>query len=167
MRHRRCGLTVTNITVPHANVSCAPVCLVCGQLDWTLAAPKEQAKAAAGNIVLRCKSCARKRAALRRAKFGTFEKSRVNEASKRWARENPAKATAKVMLRHAAKLQRMPIWSDKQAIKAFYEACPSGMTVDHIIPLQGVQVSGLHVASNLQYLTPTANYSKGNSYVVI
>jgi hypothetical protein len=37
--------------------------------------------------------------------------------------------------------------------------------VDHIIPLNGKLVSGLHVAANLQVLTATATEAKGNSYV--
>jgi hypothetical protein len=47
-------------------------------------------------------------------------------------------------------------------IREFYKDCPTGMVVDHIIPLQGKKVSGLHVIWNLQYLTPQQNLSKGN-----
>ena len=65
-----------------------------------------------------------------------------------------------------AKLHRTPVWSDLEAIKEIYAKCPKGHHVDHIIPLQGKLVSGLHIASNLQYLTPTENISKGNSFEV-
>lgn len=66
--------------------------------------------------------------------------------------------------RRAAKLQRTPEWSETEAIKEFYMSCPVGYEVDHIIPLQGELVSGLHVLSNLQYLTEHENRSKQNKF---
>lgn len=66
--------------------------------------------------------------------------------------------------RRAAKIQRVPKWADQEAIKAFYEACPPGYHVDHIIPLQGKNVSGLHVINNLQYLLASDNIRKGNRF---
>ena len=38
--------------------------------------------------------------------------------------------------------------------------------VDHIIPLHGKLVSGLHVESNLQVITQAANCTKSNKYEV-
>jgi len=68
--------------------------------------------------------------------------------------------------RRAAKLQRTPAWADLKAIKQFYLNCPKGYQVDHIVPLQGVNVSGFHVLNNLQYLTGSENSSKGNRYAL-
>lgn len=61
---------------------------------------------------------------------------------------------------------RVPKWfeTEKLNIADFYEQCPEGYHVDHIIPLQGRKVSGLHTISNLQYLTKEENVSKGNHY---
>lgn len=85
---------------------------------------------------------------------------------KRLARTNAASAR-----RHAAKLKRTPPWADQAAIKAIY-AEASKMTqetgvehhVDHIYPLQGKKVSGLHVHTNLQVLVGVENMRKGNRH---
>lgn len=68
--------------------------------------------------------------------------------------------------RRAALLYRLPSWANLDEIRAFYDNCPSGMVVDHVIPLQGRIVSGLHVAENLQYLSREENARKGNKYHV-
>lgn len=52
----------------------------------------------------------------------------------------------------------------QEGIKEFYDNCPVGFVVDHIIPLCGKQVSGLHVINNLQYLTKHENVVKHNSF---
>jgi hypothetical protein len=82
----------------------------------------------------------------------------------RWVKNNPKKALAAVRKRQAAKILRTPLWADLEAIKAFYMACPKGYHVDHVIPLRGENVSGLHVLENLQYLTPKENVQKSNKH---
>ena len=57
---------------------------------------------------------------------------------------------------------RTPEWSELDKIAEFYLRCPEGHEVDHIYPLQGKTVSGLHVLSNLQYLPKSQNRSKHN-----
>lgn len=53
-------------------------------------------------------------------------------------------------------------------IQGMYDFCKifSGFEVDHIIPLNGKNVSGLHVLGNLQVLPVSVNRSKGNKFIV-
>lgn len=60
------------------------------------------------------------------------------------------------------KIERTPKWANLEEIKRIYSKCPEGYHVDHILPLNGELVSGLHVENNLQYLTAKQNLSKGN-----
>jgi len=62
--------------------------------------------------------------------------------------------------------QRTPAWANLQKIVEFYKNCPEGYQVDHIIPLRGKNVSGLHVVENLQYLTAKENRNKSNYYEI-
>lgn len=94
-------------------------------------------------------------------------RTKANAACLTWQKQYPGKANARNAKRHAAKLARIPLWADLEAIKQVYtEAAKQGLAVDHIIPLQGKLVSGLHVASNLQLLSKIENSSKGNRYAV-
>lgn len=67
----------------------------------------------------------------------------------------------------SSKIQRTVPWSELLEIRSFYNKCPSGYHVDHIVPLNGKLVSGLHVLSNLQYLPAAENCSKNNTYSVL
>ena len=78
-------------------------------------------------------------------------------------------STAKAR-RRAAKLNADVPWADTQAIDFVYycrdvvNAVYGGdCEVDHIYPLQGKTVCGLHVHNNLQLLSAKANRSKGNN----
>ncbi len=85
-----------------------------------------------------------------------------------WAKANPERLAAKGARRRAAKFQQCPAWADHEAIAMMYRAAEvfrvSGFDchVDHIIPLQGKSVRGLHVHNNLQIITAKANRSKSN-----
>lgn len=81
---------------------------------------------------------------------------------------NPARANATNAKRRAAKLAAMPYWAETEKITAMYQVarCYSDAEitchVDHIVPLQGRTVCGLHVAANLQLLHGPENIGKGN-----
>lgn len=111
---------------------------------------------------------AKKRASYRRNKEHIYEQKRKYRA------ENRGKINALHMARKVAKLQRTPGWVDSEErwlIKEVYDlaAKRTKMTgfvwhVDHIIPLQGETVSGLHVINNLQALPAIENIRKKNKY---
>lgn len=71
------------------------------------------------------------------------------------------------------KLRRAtPKWSETAEIKALYveakrlsDSTGVRHSVDHVLPLKGEYVCGLHVLANLQILTYEANVRKGNKYV--
>lgn len=84
-------------------------------------------------------------------------------SARTWRQQNPSSNTANVRQYRLAKLKRIPLWADRKAIREVYkQAAQQGLTVDHIYPLRGKLVSGLHVANNLQLLTQTENARKGN-----
>lgn len=87
-------------------------------------------------------------------------------ATKRWQQNNPGYGRAPQARKKATKLQRTPSWSETALIANFYAACPTGYEVDHIVPLVGDKygVCGLHVLSNLQYLTVKENSKKSNRW---
>lgn len=62
--------------------------------------------------------------------------------------------------------QVTPSWADTLKINDIYNNCPEGYHVDHIIPLNGKLVSGLHVENNLQYLLAEDNIRKSNKFSI-
>lgn len=85
-------------------------------------------------------------------------------ANLRWIQKHRGKARAQRALRKAHVKLHTPAWADKEAIKFFYECRPAGCHVDHIIPLRGEAVCGLHVAENLQWLPASENCRKRNRF---
>lgn len=72
----------------------------------------------------------------------------------------------------AKKKKRSVLWADKDLIASWYKMCRllSEVTnmryhVDHIIPLQGKNVSGLHVENNLRLVKEFENISKSNKFI--
>lgn len=83
-----------------------------------------------------------------------------------------AKKNSRESKRRATRLQAAPSWlslDQRKSIEEFYWLaqdlkCVSGQDyhVDHIVPLQGKNVCGLHVPWNLQILPSEINLSKSN-----
>jgi 5-methylcytosine-specific restriction endonuclease McrA len=80
----------------------------------------------------------------------------------------------RAMQRIAAKLQRTPLWlteDHKWMVSEIYDlaakrtkATGTKWEVDHVVPLRGSCVSGLHVPWNLQVILMAQNRSKGNTF---
>lgn len=125
-----------------------------------------------------CKTCAREenqRQRLRRGteyerKWNSQNKERRAEYSKKYNTANPHVMQAIVAKRKAAKLQATPDWLTEEQlsqIKALYAKSASMSTphhVDHIVPLQGENVCGLHVPWNLRVIPADENIRKSNKF---
>jgi 5-methylcytosine-specific restriction endonuclease McrA len=100
-------------------------------------------------------------------------KSVIQIRAKRYTANNKAKVLALKAKRRADKPRATPAWVDLNKIKAIYSCCKqlSELTgvehhVDHVVPLQGKNVCGLHVHYNLQILKASENISKSNKLLL-
>ncbi len=77
-------------------------------------------------------------------------KERHKEYYKDWLKDNWSDQMAYRSARKKRVKQATPKWANIQNIQQFYLHCPKGYHVDHIIPLFGDNVCGLHIIENLQ-----------------
>ena len=88
--------------------------------------------------------------------------------TKAWAKTHPERMAAATARRRAATLRATPGWADKAKIQKVYDLCARFRSlgcdfhVDHVIPLQGRNVCGLHVHNNLEIIEASKNRSKSN-----
>jgi hypothetical protein len=97
------------------------------------------------------------------------------DTQKIWASKNKDKVANYTSKRRAKKLQATPKWLTVEQIAEidfYYWFCQlvsedTGIKhhVDHIVPLQGKTVCGLHVPWNLQILSASENCSKSNKLI--
>ena len=100
-------------------------------------------------------------------------KDHVRAAQAAYKSNNRGIYNAQEAKRRSAKLQATPAWANLAKIKEIYAAAAEEskrlgvpMHVDHIVPLQGELVCGLHTEQNLQILTANENCSKSNTFKV-
>lgn len=104
----------------------------------------------------------------RNKKWEDANRDKVNARIAAWQKANPEKNLERTRRRQAAKLQRIPAWADREAIGMIYRVAQLAKVtwpeveihVDHILPLRGKTVSGLHFHRNLQILTGKDNRTK-------
>ena len=109
-----------------------------------------------------------------KSKWREKNRGQHNACNKKHKSENLGKYASYEGKRRAAKLKRTPCWltpSELERIQALYSIAAmftreSGIEhhVDHILPLQGSTVSGLHVYENLRIITATENLKKSNKH---
>lgn len=104
------------------------------------------------------------RAKLLRDRWLHDNKERRLKKDKEWKQRNVDKVRITVRATTKRNRQRKPPWVDSALIKRIYANCPEGYEVDHIVPLNGAMVSGLHVPWNLQYLPISENRRKRNRW---
>lgn len=110
----------------------------------------------------------------RLTRFAKENPSIVNARARKSAKKNRSVKNASWAKYHASKLKRTPPWltiEHFEQIKDFYLICKMFQLytgekyhVDHIVPLRGEHVSGLHVPWNLTVLPASENCKKFNKY---
>ena len=110
----------------------------------------------------------------RAAKIRAEQSEKIKAAKKNYAQRKKDVVNAAVARRKAARLQRTPKWltaADLCKIKNMYaiaaalsQTSSESWHVDHIIPLKGKTVSGLHVPANLRVIRGVENIRKHNTF---
>lgn len=100
----------------------------------------------------------------------------AKEAARQYRAANPAKINAWSRKHQLSKRMQTPHWltlDDHWMIEQAYELAALrtklfgfAWQVDHVIPLQGKLVSGLHTPYNLQVIPAKYNRSKSNQFTV-
>jgi len=90
---------------------------------------------------------------------------------KQYRKDNPDKIAQYGLKQRTNYKQATACWADLDKLKQIYlerdrltEETGIRHNVDHVIPLNGKNVCGLHVETNLQILTETENKSKSNKF---
>lgn len=101
---------------------------------------------------------------------------KVKATAKRYIQRHPAEYTARSVANVAKRAKRIPKWltiNDKWMMREAYKLAKLRTNmfgfvweVDHIIPLRGEFVSGLHVPTNLQVIPKAQNREKRNYYII-
>jgi hypothetical protein len=103
-------------------------------------------------------------------KWSQQNPEKKKKANRGWQQNNKFLVAKYARTRQATKKQRTPTWANQSEITMWYEVAEvlsrSGVKfhVDHVVPMQGKTVSGLHVPENMQVLPASLNISKNNQW---
>lgn len=98
-------------------------------------------------------------------KYGKQWRDRNKEYTAEYRKQNAGLFAFHAALRRKRVVLATPKWVDLDKIKELYlAAAKAKMHVDHIVPLAGKTVCGLHVPWNLQLLTEEENRKKKNKF---
>lgn len=100
----------------------------------------------------------------RERRYHERDRKGSRERARDYQRRNPSKVAGAVCARQKRVRIATPPCADLAVIRAFYKNRPIGHHVDHIVPIKGELVCGLHVEWNLQYLPATENIKKRNRH---
>ena len=141
------------MSLERVNMETEKKCSSCKETLSLLSFPKDKSRK--GGYDNKCKSCTR-------------------EKNSKWVQNNKGLSLAKAVLKKMRASNRAPSWlteSDILAMKCIYQVAAMRnassdikWSVDHIIPLNGKTVCGLHVPSNLQVIPLSENRAKWNHY---
>ena len=101
---------------------------------------------------------------IRNKTYNLNNKEQAAETSNKYYQTHQAESKARNIKYKLNKYLATPKWADMVKMNIIYANREEGEHVDHIIPLQGDIVCGLHWEHNLQYLTSEQNISKGNKF---
>lgn len=91
--------------------------------------------------------------------------------AREWKQRNKGVVLEQTRYRQTRLLKAVPPWCDREKVREIYELASEfreagiAVNVDHIVPLNGKTVSGLHWHGNLRVCLASVNMRKGNRLI--
>lgn len=165
-----CGVDITFVYNPKHGPHCRSCVLSYHKAYREANAERIAAKKAEWKIINKDRVAAKDKA------YAEANPEKRTKARKKWVENNPGKDAASKALNEQKRQKRIPTWlseDDKWMVEQAYELAAIRSKifgfkwhVDHVIPLNGNLVSGLHVPTNLQVVPWIENLKKNNKFEV-